>query len=294
MRTYRFDPAIGQRYVHRQAGVADSIWVLTAIPRPQTIADPVLLTFTEELTQRVFRRSTAHLGQEILEGRLTSEHHRPPSLVDSGPLALTHLVASMSRSQLRHYKMQVSYVLALDRANIGQSHKSPDFGRLIAAAYSLRLAAWKLKAAETPGANIEPIEPKAPAPTSVYRWFLRYRKAGNDLRVLAHSALVTRTRSARKPKDKELLAAFLAGRLASLELVSIKTLTDEFNQLLAKSNPLHTDELIESLYAKAIATASANKRARSGNKTSMSSKRRKSASVKARTTQVNHPSQLHL
>lgn len=284
MRTYRLDLAIGQRFARRESGVAESIWVLTATPRPQTIIDSVLLTFTEELTQRTFRRSATHVAQEILEGRLISEQYVPTLPTESVTVALTNLLAGMNRTQLRNFQMQVSYVLALDRAKLGLSHKSREFVRLIEVAHLLRITAWKSKAQENPGRAIEPVESKAPAPTTVYRWFLRYRKAGNDLCVLAHSAQVNRTRSPRKPKEKELLMSFLASRMASVETVSTKTLTEDFNRLLATSDPLHMDELIESLHAKAIENAAANKRARTGGKTSMSSKRRKAASAKAKTS----------
>lgn len=289
MRTHRFEPAIGQRFTHHQEGRSKTIWVITAIPQPLTIADPVLLTFTEELTQRVFHRSTTHLAQEILEGRLVAEKREFASPGNQGALALTNLLAVMSRSQLSNYKMKVNYVLALDRANMGQSHKSPDFCRLVETAYSLRLASWQVKVQANKGSTIEAIESRAPAPTSVYRWFLRYRKAGNDLSVLAQSTLATRTRISRKPKEKEVLAAFLSSRLALVERTSIKTLTDEFNQLMAASDPLHTDELIERLYRDACETAGANKRARNGNKTSMSSKRRRSSSgmASSRAPQMN-------
>lgn len=281
MQTFRFNPAIGQRYVHRQEGTEDRIWTLSEIPTPLTIALPVRLTFIEELTQRVFHRSTAHLAQDILDGHLRDQQVSPQQRDGRGPIALSNLLATMKPNQLRTYKTRVSYVLALDRAGVGQSYKSLEFVRVIEALHLQRMEAWMAQAAENPGKSIEPIESKAPAPTTVYRWFLRYRKAGYDLHVLALSVLVTRTRKPRKPKEKALLAAFLASRMAFVERETVKQMTADFNRLVAKTDPLHIDALIDQLHAQAVETAQANKRARSG-KTSMSSKRRQAESVMAK------------
>lgn len=281
VQTFRFNPSIGQRYVYRQEGAPDSIWTLTAIGRPLTIAQLAWLTFTEELTQRVFRRSAAHLAQDILDGHLRDLQASPLPTTGRGTVALSNLLATMKPNQLRTYKTRVSYVLELDRACVGQSHKSLEFVRVIETFHRQRMDAWMAQAAENPGKNIEPIESEAPAPTTVYRWFLRYRKAGNDLYVLALSVLVARTRTPRKPKEKALLAAFLASRMAFVERETVAQMTADFNRLLAKTDPLHIDTLIDQLHAQAVETAQANKRARSG-KTSMSSKRRQAESAMAK------------
>lgn len=281
MRTFKFNPAIGLRYVHRQSGTSDTIWTLTAMAAPLTMADPVTWTLTEELTQKVFRRSPARLAQDILEGNLREVQALTQSNADAAPVALNELLATMSRKQLNNFKMKASYVLTLARANVGLSHKSPEFVSIIKNLHAARMNAWTSQVAENPGqAPTTSIEAKAPAPTSVYRWYLRYRKAGDDLKVLALSYLATRTRTSRKPKQRALLSAFMASRMALVERDSVAKMTVDFNRLVQETDVLKTDALIEQLYAQANATAHANKVAKSG-KTSMSSKHRRPPASRA-------------
>jgi hypothetical protein len=268
------------RYVHRQSGTADTIWTLTSMTAPLTMAEPVHWTFTEELTQKVFRRSTANLAQDILEGNMREVQMLAQSNADTAPVALNSLLATMSRKQVNDFKMKASYVLALARANVGQSHKSLEFVNVIENLHAARMNAWESQVVENPGqATTVTIEAKAPAPTSVYRWYLRYRKAGDDLQVLALSNLATRTRTPRKPEQKALLAAFMASRMAFVERDSVAKMTVDFNRLVQDTNVHNTDVLIEQLYAQANATAYANKVAKSG-KTSMSSKHRRAQAIR--------------
>lgn len=281
MRTFRLNPSIGLRYVHRQSGIADTIWTLTSMTAPLTMAEPVNWLFTEELTQNVFRRGTANLAQDILEGNLREVQALAQSNCDAAPVALNSLLATMSREQLNVFKMRASYVLALARANVGQSHKSLQFVSVIENLHTARMNAWTSQVAENPGqVATASIEAKAPAPTSVYRWYLRYRKAGNDLQVLALSYLATRTRTPRKPEEKALLAAYMASRMAFVERDSVAKMTTDFNRLVQETDVLKTDVLIEQLYAQANATAHANQVAKSG-KTSMSSKHRRPPASRA-------------
>ena len=275
MRTYRLEPAIGQRYVHRQLGAQDTLWVITAISPPSFITESIKIKFSEELTQRVFYLSVPQFAHQILDGNLRSQQMPDPSL-DDAPIALTDLLMRMSSGQLERFKMRVDYVQTIERANVGISFKSPAFVQLIKSHHMDRMHAWHLRKVGMTEQVSLTVEAKAPSATSVYRWCLRYRNSCGDLRVLAQEALATRTRSKRKPQEWEVLNAFLINQKSAIGTQSVSRLTDDFNRLMRRTDPLHTGDLIDDLLLKAKEKVQQNKSARSG-KSSMRKKSKRSA-----------------
>ena len=259
MRTFEFAPAIGQRYTRFQQGLADSVWTISSISRPISVADSTSVTFTEEVAGTWVRRTLPHCADEIMTGLWLPASARPTVAV-TPVVALNDLIAGMSEAGLLQFTTRSAYVLMLQRSSVGTSHKSSEFGLAISAFYQLRLQEWRKLASDNPGTELPAMETHAPAPTSVYRWFLAYRKAGNDLRVLAQSELAVRKRKPRKPQEREVLQAFLEARTAVIGTHSVISLTDEFNQLLASTSPLHLNQLIEKLRTQARATAAQNKK----------------------------------
>ena len=263
MMTQRFEPAIGQRFVHRLSGVSDKVWVITAICSPTLLQESCELIFTEEVSHRVIRHTPIHVAQMTLEGKLYQQH-LISDVVESKPVALTDLIMKMSDGQRQRFKMRVSYVQVLEKHSVGFSVKSKAFCELIFSHHENRLLAHKAMQEAKPDRRPTWIEPKPPSPTSVYRWYLRYRKSGNDMRVLAQEAIATRTRSARKPKEQELLAAFLTNRMSVIGTQSVAALTHDFNRLLEQTDPLRFDELIENLYIDGVNKAKQNQAAKRG------------------------------
>lgn len=204
-------------------------------------------------------RTLPHCADEIMKGVWLPASSKPTEAL-TPVVALNDLIAGMTAAGLLQFTTRSAYVLMLQRSGVGISHKSAEFGLAIAAFYQLRLREWKKLASDNPGTELPAMETHAPAPTSVYRWFLAYRKAGNDLRVLAQSELAVRKRSPRKPQELEVLQAFLEARTAVIGKQSVSALTEEFNQLLASTSPLHLNQLIEKLRAQARATAAQNKK----------------------------------
>jgi hypothetical protein len=258
MRTFLFQPGLGQRYLRRQPGVPDAMFVLSGFSRPKSIEDEPLVTLSEELGSTSLSRTPQQLASDILAGVLYPQD-RGFATDATRPFALSELIVGMSRTALRDYKTRVAYVLHIARGQFGKSHKSKAFQEAISNLYEQRMARWLMKAASSPDDPPPPMESHAPAPTSVYRWFLNYRTAGNDLRILARAEETNRTRSARKPKEKELALAFLTSRMAEIGTTPITTLTDEFNRFVIDKDPSRVDELIEQLRQDADRKAKLNK-----------------------------------
>lgn len=274
MQTCRFNPAIGHRYLRRLQGAADQFWVITAITKPHIGASGVLITFTEEITQRVIIQSLPQVANESMNGHLIC-HQAISDTAVLPPMALGDLIAKMSLGQLHRFKMRSSYVLSINRAGVGLSHKSQDFVDVINTHHQKRLVSWQARLASlSDGELIENIETTAPAATSVYRWCLLYRKSGDDMRVLAHEAFATRTRLSRKPQVIELLKPFLYSEMAAIGTTSIARLTDDFNQILKRADVLHHDQLIDELVHKTLVRTKQNQSAKKSKKSMKENKKR--------------------
>jgi hypothetical protein len=204
--------------------------VLTSISRPRTINESPQLNFTAELSGATTEYSPPLSAQNLMEGKLLLQGGKAATDRErSAPVALSDLVYRMSDVQRRRFTMRCSYVQMLEKSTTACSPKAEDFRALISLHHSCRLDAAKLRLARG-GADDEcKAEESKPAPTSVYRWYLRYRKAGNDIRVLAQEVLAIRTRKSRKPREQELLVAFLHSRAAEIARHPISALTEDFN-----------------------------------------------------------------
>ena len=241
MRTARFEPSIGQRYLQRQDGAADRILVLTSISSPRTINESVQLSFAAEISGGTTEYSPPLLAQSLIEGKLVlQESNAATDREKSAPVALSDLVYGMSDAQRRRFTMRCSYVQMLEKSTTACSPKSKEFPVLISLHHGNRVDAARLRFAGGRADDGCEVEESKPAPTSVYRWYLRYRKSGNDLRVLAQEVFAIRTRKSRKPRERELLDAFLHARAAEIVRHPISALTEDFNRLLARTDPLHT------------------------------------------------------
>lgn len=255
MARHRFEPILGQRYVRNRPALPPDVCFICEVIVPNTLIETERFVLSVELATERLTYTRPELASHILSGYL-----KPPDetiLPVYRGLSLSELLVNSTEEQRRRFKMRVTYVFALERADVGQSWKSPDFCDLVQATYHGRQESYLAEIAS--GAkDVPPIEPKPPSPHSAYRWLRAYRSSACDLRALASELIVIRKRQPRRGREQRLLDAFLAHKKAFTGNSTIAQLTLDFNEHISRLDPRHLDREIERLHEEAVRVAAAN------------------------------------
>lgn len=260
MRVIALSPEVGLRCRLRLPGVAESIYLITAVSKPKYTREGRQVTLLPQLGGKPFDLSYNAFASHLLAGELIVEDWESPEPPSQPPGQLAMLVDVMTEHQRARFAMRLAYVQAVDASSVGLSLKSRGFRDLCTELFHVRRKEFAHRQASLKaGERLPFMETKPPSPHSVYRWLLRFRKGMRNPLVLAQEVLAVRTRRHRKEASIRLAEAFIKAKSSVIEATTVKRMHAELNTRLARLNPFAVDEEVARLAAEAKRNAERNR-----------------------------------
>jgi len=259
MMTAEVNAHVGQCWHYASDNAPAAVYSVTKVDPPTSFRSARRIELSPARGGRSQIHSWTEFAHLIASGRLVAEGWQNGDTHRMDAIPLSGLLERMNDAQRARFSMRLSYVMAVQDAGCGFSHKSRAFRDLVAAVYQARSTEHKARLMRAAAGTPVPfLEKSSPAPTAVYRWCLRYRKSGSNPLVLAQEVLAIHRRRPRKMRERELLVAFLSAKRSRVERTTGVELTRQFNKLLARLSPLKYDDEIAKMYEEAERTAKRN------------------------------------